>query len=85
MLIPFDIELAQLALFAETGKIVTKGGKEVKITCWNNPVNFNYPIVGQIAGAYYGIKNIPSEWIRNISNWDNYEIPLRGYILQKQG
>ena len=40
-------------------------------------------IVGQIAGAYYGIKNIPSEWIRNISNWDNYEIPLRGYILQK--
>ena len=40
-------------------------------------------VVGQIAGAYYGVKNIPPEWIQTISKWDNYEIPLRGYILQK--
>ena len=40
-------------------------------------------VVGQIAGAYYGVKNIPPEWIQTISQWDNYEIPLRGYILQK--
>ena len=40
-------------------------------------------IVGQIAGAYYGIENIPPEWIETVSKWDHYEIPLRGYILQK--
>ena len=40
-------------------------------------------VVGQIAGAYYGVKGIPPEWIQIISQWDNYEIPLRGYILQK--
>ena len=40
-------------------------------------------VVGQIAGAYYGIENIPPEWIEAVSKWDNYEIPLRGYILQK--
>lgn len=49
-LMSFDIELAQLALFAGTGRIVTRGGKEVEITCWNNPVNSNYPIVGKIVG-----------------------------------
>ena len=40
-------------------------------------------VVGQIAGAYYGVENIPSEWIETVSQWDNFEIPLRGYILQK--
>ena len=40
-------------------------------------------VVGQLAGAYYGIKNIPPEWVEAVSRWDNYEIPLRGYILQK--
>ena len=40
-------------------------------------------VVGQIAGAFYGVKDIPPEWIKTISQWDNYEIPLRGYILQK--
>ena len=40
-------------------------------------------VVGQIAGAYYGIEKIPSEWIKIVSQWDNYEIPLRGYVLQK--
>ena len=40
-------------------------------------------VVGQLAGAYYGIENIPSEWVETVSRWDNFEIPLRGYILQK--
>ena len=40
-------------------------------------------VVGQLAGAYYGIKNIPPEWVEAVSRWDNFEIPLRGYILQK--
>jgi ADP-ribosylglycohydrolase/NAD-dependent SIR2 family protein deacetylase len=40
-------------------------------------------VVGQIAGAYYGLENIPPDWIKAVSQWDNYEIPLRGYILQK--
>ena len=40
-------------------------------------------VVGQIAGAYYGIESIPPEWIETVSKWDNFEIPLRGYILQK--
>ena len=32
---------------------------------------------------YYGLENIPPDWIKAVSQWDNYEIPLRGYILQK--
>ena len=40
-------------------------------------------VVGQIAGAYYGIEDIPPEWVETISKWDNFEIALRGYILQK--
>ena len=40
-------------------------------------------VVGQIAGAYYGVEDIPPEWIETVSKWDNFEIPLRGFILQK--
>ena len=38
-------------------------------------------VVGQIAGAYYGFKNIPIEWIKVIEKWDHQEIALRGYML----
>ena len=38
-------------------------------------------IVGQIAGAYYGIDSIPKSWIKKINQWDNNEIALRGYIM----
>ena len=39
-------------------------------------------IIGQIAGAYYGLDNIPKEWIDKIYQWDKEkEIALRGYIL----
>jgi ADP-ribosyl-[dinitrogen reductase] hydrolase len=39
-------------------------------------------ITGQIAGAIYGVKNIPKEWIEAIQQWDrNGEIAARGYLL----
>ena len=38
-------------------------------------------IVGQIAGAYYGLDSIPEDWKNKIKDWDNNEISLRGYIL----
>ena len=38
-------------------------------------------VIGQIAGAFYGLDSIPKEWIKIINKWDNNEIALRGYIL----
>ena len=38
-------------------------------------------VVGQIAGAYYGIDSIPKEWKEALNQWDHNEIALRGYIL----
>ena len=38
-------------------------------------------VVGQIAGAYYGIDSIPKEWREVLNQWDHNEIALRGYIL----
>ena len=38
-------------------------------------------VVGQIAGAYYGFKDIPIEWIKVVEKWDHQEIALRGYML----
>ena len=40
-------------------------------------------VVGQIAGAYYGIETIPGDWIEAINRWDNGEIALRGYMLAR--
>ena len=40
-------------------------------------------VVGQIAGAYYPIEDIPSDWIEKINKWDNEEIALRGYMLSR--
>jgi len=40
-------------------------------------------VVGQIAGAYYGVSKIPPAWIKTIIKWDNYEIATRGYMLSK--
>lgn len=46
-LLPFDIETAQLALLAGTGRIVTRGGDPVEITCWDNSGDF-WPVDGKI-------------------------------------
>ena len=40
-------------------------------------------VVGQIAGAYYGIETIPGDWIEAINKWDDGEIALRGYMLAR--
>ena len=40
-------------------------------------------VVGQIAGAYYGIETIPGDWIEAINRWDNGDIALKGYILAR--
>ena len=40
-------------------------------------------VVGQIAGAYYPIEEIPSDWIKAIYDWDKGEIALRGYMLSR--
>ena len=38
-------------------------------------------IVGQIAGAFYGLDYIPKDWIKKLNLWDKNEIALRGYTL----
>ena len=38
-------------------------------------------VVGQIAGAFYGLKGIPGDWVKTINQWDDNEIALRGYIF----
>ena len=38
-------------------------------------------VIGQIAGAFYGLDSIPEDWIKTLNKWDNKEIALRGYIL----
>ena len=40
-------------------------------------------VVGQIAGAYYPIEDIPIDWIECINKWDDEEIALRGYMLSR--
>lgn len=50
MKIPFDKELAKLALAAGTGKIVTRNGYPAEITYWDSPHNI-WPIVGKVDGV----------------------------------
>jgi ADP-ribosyl-[dinitrogen reductase] hydrolase len=40
-------------------------------------------VVGQIAGAYYPLEDIPYDWIESINKWDKGEIALRGYMLSR--
>jgi len=40
-------------------------------------------IVGQIAGAWYGITKIPKAWREVLREWDHDEIALRGYMLAR--
>jgi len=42
-------------------------------------------VTGQIAGAVYGLKEIPRDWIKAVLKWDpDYYIPLRAYKLYKR-
>lgn len=47
MVIPFDIEMAKLALKFDSGVIKTLSGDKVFITDWERQ-NFSYPIYGKI-------------------------------------
>ena len=40
-------------------------------------------VVGQIAGAYYDIEEIPGDWIKTLYKWDRGEFALRGYMLAR--
>ena len=40
-------------------------------------------VVGQIAGAYYPIEEIPGDWIKAIYKWDHGDIALKGYMLSR--
>lgn len=51
MKIPFDVETAKLALAAGTGRIVTRRGYPVEITCWDDSHD-TWPVVGKINEAF---------------------------------
>lgn len=38
-------------------------------------------IAGQIAGAIYGVSEIPKSWLANLQKWDNKTIAARAYKL----
>jgi len=38
-------------------------------------------VTGQLAGAIYGLKGIPKDWIETVSKWDNGLIGLRAFKL----
>ena len=38
-------------------------------------------VVGQIAGAYYPLETIPSEWVRDIFSWDKGDIAAKALLL----
>jgi ADP-ribosyl-[dinitrogen reductase] hydrolase len=42
-------------------------------------------VVGQIAGALYGSKAIPLEWIREVERWANGTIAWKAWLLYKLG
>merc|ERR1711904_540686 len=42
-------------------------------------------ILGQLAGAFYGIDAIDKRLVENIRRWDDGEIALRGALLYAQG
>ena len=42
-------------------------------------------VVGQIAGALYGLKGLPGDWIDDVQKWDNGgSIVLRTVLLLQQ-
>ena len=63
-LLPFDIETAQFALLTGTGKIVTRNGYSVEITCWDTKMEEDdFPVEGEI---YFPLKDISisESWTR---------------------
>ena len=50
-MIPFDVETAKLALLVGTGRIVTRDGRPVEITGWDDSHEI-WPVVGIIVDPY---------------------------------
>lgn len=49
MMLEFDLELAKLAIKAGTGRIVTGGGLDVRITNWGEDrLTETYPLLGYV-------------------------------------
>ena len=40
-------------------------------------------VVGQMAGAFYGVKTFPQKWLNNLYPWDHGEIAKKALILDK--
>lgn len=38
-------------------------------------------VVGQIAGAFYGVENIPAEWIEKLYKFDHGDFMLKALFL----
>lgn len=38
-------------------------------------------VVGQIAGAFYGVENIPAEWIEKLYKFDHGDFMLKALLL----
>ena len=47
MILDFDPELARLAVIAGTGRVVTRSGDPVEITCWDDGTD-PWPIRGNV-------------------------------------
>ena len=64
-MLEFDVETAQLALLAGTGRVVTREGYPVEITCWDNSktVGDFWPVEGKI---HFPLRDISSSesWTR---------------------
>lgn len=51
MLIPFDYDLAKVALAMETGRVVTRDGQSVELVGIEDPANDEYPVIGRIGNC----------------------------------
>ena len=79
-MIEFDIDTARLALAAGTGKIVTKAGEPVEITCWDTGPEYEfYKLLGNIKSPLPMLERRGVGWSRDgkyLMNGDNSENDL---------
>ena len=62
MILDFDPELARLAVIADTGKVVTREGYPVEITCWDTErITDAWPVRGKI--------HFPLDDLSSVESW----------------
>jgi ADP-ribosylglycohydrolase len=61
----------------------TSSFRECMLECVNHcgDADSHGAICGQIAGAIYGVSEIPREWLGHLQKWDNQTIAARAYKL----